>query len=43
MIGDEVSKYRSILELSHPTQEGIVKNWDDMTLLLDYTFKNVKT
>lgn len=27
MVGDEASKYRSLLELSHPTEEGIVKNW----------------
>jgi actin-related protein len=41
MIGDEVTKYRSILELSYPTTEGIVKNWEDMELLLDYSFKSV--
>lgn len=41
MIGDEVTKYRSILELSYPTEEGIVRNWDDMGLLLDYSFKSV--
>jgi actin-related protein 2 len=42
MIGDEVTKYRSLLELSYPTSEGIVQNWDDMSLLLDYAFKSVK-
>lgn len=42
MIGDEVTKYRAILELSYPTTEGIVKNWDDMDLLLGYSFKSVR-
>lgn len=30
MVGDEASKYRSLLELSYPTEEGKVKNWADM-------------
>ena len=30
MCGHEASKYRSLLELSHPTSEGIVKSWEDM-------------
>jgi actin-related protein len=30
MVGDEAEKYRSLLELSYPTEEGIVKKWDDM-------------
>lgn len=41
MVGDEASKYRSILELSHPTEEGIVKNWTDMEILLQYSFKKI--
>jgi actin-related protein 2 len=41
MIGNEASKYRSLLELSHPTDEGIVKNWEDMGLLMKYSFEQV--
>ncbi|KAM0747324.1 actin binding protein [Meredithblackwellia eburnea MCA 4105] len=38
MIGDEASEYRSYLQLTQPMEHGIVKNWDDMKLLWDYTF-----
>ena len=38
MIGDEASELRSMLELSYPMENGIVKNWDDMKYLYDYTF-----
>ena len=41
MVGDEVTKHRSLLELSYPTEEGMVKNWDDMHLLLDYSFRTI--
>jgi len=41
MIGDEAEGLRSYLELSHPVQEGIVNDWDDMTLLWDYSFKKM--
>ena len=41
MFGNEASKHRSLLELSHPTSEGIVKSWDDMELLLKYSFEQV--
>jgi len=30
MIGDDASKYRSLLELTYPTSEGIVQHWEDM-------------
>jgi len=36
MIGDEVTPARSMLELSYPMEEGIIKNADDMELLWDY-------
>lgn len=41
MVGDEASKYRSLLELSHPTEEGIVKNWEDMEILMKYSFEKI--
>ena len=42
MIGDEAAKYRVMLELNHPCEEGIVKDWKDMALVWDYGFKKVK-
>ena len=38
MIGDEASKLRSMLEINYPMQNGIVRSWDDMNHLFDYTF-----
>lgn len=38
MIGDEASELRQLLEISHPMENGIVRNWDDMTLVYDYVF-----
>lgn len=42
MVGDECSKVRSMLEISYPMQNGIVRDWDDMQLLYDYTFSSSK-
>ena len=36
MIGDEVTPVRSLLELTYPMEEGIIKNDGDMALLWDY-------
>jgi actin-related protein 2 len=41
MIGDEAAPYRNYLEMSMPTEEAVVKNWDDMKLVWDYGFKKV--
>lgn len=38
MVGDECAKYRSMLETSYPVDNGIVKDWDGMRHLWDYTF-----
>ncbi|ESO00621.1 hypothetical protein HELRODRAFT_187209 [Helobdella robusta] len=38
MIGDEASELRSMLEVSYPMENGIVRNWDDMIALYKYTF-----
>lgn len=46
MIGDEAAKARRLLELSHPLEEGIIKNWDDMELIWRYGFEeklNIET
>jgi actin-related protein 2 len=42
MIGDEASELRSMLEVSYPMENGIVRNWDDMISLYDYTFGPTK-
>jgi actin-related protein 2 len=33
MIGHEIGPVRQFLQLSHPLEEGIVKNWDQMELI----------
>ena len=40
MIGDEVLPFRSMLELSHPVTEGIIKNTDDLEILWNYCLTN---
>jgi len=42
MVGDEASELRSMLEVSYPMENGIVRNWDDMVSLYDYTFGQSK-
>ncbi|CAB4069936.1 ACTR2 [Lepeophtheirus salmonis] len=36
--GEKVSKLRSMLEVSYPMENGMVRNWEDMKHLWDYTF-----
>lgn len=38
IVGDEASKYRSMLQISQPVEHGIVTNWEDMMELWNYTF-----
>ncbi|KAF4523271.1 hypothetical protein B566_EDAN006894 [Ephemera danica] len=38
MVGDEASKLRSMLEVNYPMENGIVRNWEDMCHIWDYTF-----
>jgi len=38
MIGDKAAKVRSLLDIDYPMENGIVKNWDDMCAVWDYTF-----
>ena len=42
MVGDEVTKARDMLETSYPITNGIVKNWDDMIHLYNYTFEQAR-
>lgn len=38
MVGDEASQLRSMLEISYPMENGMVRNWEDMCNVWDYTF-----
>jgi len=38
MVGDECAKMRNMLEVKYPVANGIVRNWEDMNHLWDYTF-----
>lgn len=38
MCGDEAAAVRTMLQISYPMENGIVKKWDDMQHLWDYTF-----
>jgi len=38
MCGDEAAAVRSNLDIQYPVENGIVRNWDDMEKLWDYTF-----
>ena len=40
MVGDEVIPFRSLLELSHPIDNGIIKNEDDLVKLWEYAITN---
>jgi len=38
MVGNEAAEVRQMLDIKYPVSEGIVKNWEDMEILWDYTF-----
>jgi len=38
MVGDECSYNRTMLDISYPVDDGIVKKWDEMMHIYDYTF-----
>lgn len=38
MIGEEAAALRNILQMSYPMENGIIRNWEDMRHLWDYTF-----
>jgi len=42
MVGDEAAALRSMLEVAYPMDNGIVRNWDDMLHVWDYTFGETK-
>lgn len=41
MVGEVASKLRSMLQLSYPMENGIVRNWEDMEHLWNHTFHDV--
>ena len=38
MVGDEIIGFRSLLEITHPTSDGIIVDEEDLTRLWEYTF-----
>jgi len=38
MVGDEASKLRTMLEITYPLDNGIVRNWDDALYVWNYAF-----
>jgi actin-related protein 2 len=38
MVGDEASKLRTMLQITYPLDNGIIRNWEDMAYVWDYTF-----
>lgn len=38
MVGDEAQKCRNLLQISYPLDNGIIRNWDDIQYVWDYTF-----
>jgi len=38
MVGDEASLLRAMLQITYPLDNGIIRNWDDMLYVWDYTF-----
>jgi actin-related protein 2 len=40
MLCDEVTPVRSMLNITYPVSEGIVRNWEDMTKVWSYAFSN---
>jgi len=39
MVGDEASKLRMMLQITYPLDNGIIRNWEDMQYIWDYTFQ----
>ena len=38
MVGDEAAALRNYLQVTQPMEHGVVRNWEDMKHLWDYTF-----
>jgi len=42
MVGDEAAALRSMLEINYPMDNGIVRSWEDMQHVWDFTFGETK-
>ena len=42
MVGDEASQLRHMLQVNYPMDNGIVRSWEDMKHVWDYTFGETK-
>jgi len=38
MVGDEAATLRNMLQITYPIDNGIIRNWEDMQYVWDYTF-----
>jgi len=38
MVGDEAQKLRNMLQISYPLENGIIRNWEEIQYVWDYTF-----
>jgi len=38
MVGDEAAKLRSMLQITYPLDNGIIRNWEDIHYVWDYAF-----
>jgi len=38
MVGDEAQKLRNMLQITYPMENGIIRNWEDIQYVWDYTF-----
>jgi len=39
MVGDTAAKVRSMLQITYPLENGIIRNWEEMEYIWDYTFE----
>jgi actin-related protein 2 len=42
MVGDECAQLRHALEITYPLSNGIIRSWEDMCYLWDYTWERLK-
>lgn len=38
MVGDEAAKLRSMLQITYPLDNGVIRNWEDILYVWDYAF-----
>lgn len=38
MVGDEAAKLRTMLQITYPLDNGIIRNWEDIMYVWDYAF-----